>query len=302
VKPGDDNCILLVEDVIKSYGQKLVLDDVDFSVREGEFCSVVGPSGCGKSTLLRLVLGQEFPSAGRVHIDGKEVGHPNPERGIVYQKYTLFPHLSVLENVMLGMRLTHSLPQWLRKRRELRDEAVSMLERMRLGGDLKKYPHQLSGGMQQRVAIAQAMIMKPRILLMDEPFGALDPGTREDMQVYLLEVWEELKTTIFFVTHDLEEAAFLGTRLLVLSQYYSDERGDGPNVVRGARLVADYQIKTSAGSTVVKGTAEFGELLQQVKQEGFEADYRKHVDEFNLRHPDAWRTLREEETSKKPSK
>jgi NitT/TauT family transport system ATP-binding protein len=148
--------------------------------------------------------------------------------------------------------------------------------------------------MQQRVAIAQALIMRPKILLMDEPFGALDPGTRERMQLFVLELWEEFDMTLFFVTHDLEEAVFLGTRIVVLSQYYTDDR-DVTDGARGARIVADYALARKAASTTVKARAEFGELIQQIRHEGFDPEYRGHVSRFNLKHPDSFQTLRPEE-------
>lgn len=287
--------MILIENVYKSYGAKLVLDNVDLAVSEGELCTVVGPSGCGKSTLLRLILGQEEPTSGRVHIEGEPGGHADTRRGIVYQKYSLYPHLSVLDNVLLGKRLTLGLGERLRRRAELREEAMQYLARMRLDQHAGKYPHELSGGMQQRVAIAQALIMKPKILMMDEPFGALDPGTREDMQVFLLELWEQAGMTIFFVTHDLEEAAFLGTRLLVVSQFYRDDRGTGPRVARGAKVVADYKLERAALSTRVKESHDFAALLAQVRREGFDPAHQQHVSAFNLKHPDSFQTLTEEE-------
>lgn len=149
--------------------------------------------------------------------------------------------------------------------------------------------------MQQRVAIAQSLIMKPRILLMDEPFGALDPDTREEMQVFLLELWDESRMTVFFVTHDLEEAAYLGTRILVLSQYYTDDRGNGTGVRRGAKIVADYQLPRIAASTQAKRDSSFVELIENIRREGFSPDYLQHVREFNLRHPDSFQTLTPEE-------
>ncbi len=288
-KPNRDN-LLFIENLYKAYGAKVVLDDIDLSVKGGELCTVVGPSGCGKSTLLRLILGQEEPTKGDILIGGKQVGYPSPERGIVYQKYTLFPHLSVLENVILGKNLTAGPIEGFRRRKEFRDEALFFLEKMRLTEHGGKYPHELSGGMQQRVALAQSLIMKPYILLMDEPFGALDPGTREHLQIFLLELWEEFRMTVFFVTHDLEEAVFLGTRILVLSQYYSDDRGEGYSD-RGARIVADYPLPRQATSTVVKETAEFGRLIQQIRLDGFDPTYRQHVTKFNLRHEDSFQTL-----------
>ena len=286
---------LQVEDVYKSYGGKVVLDNVDLSVQPGELCTLVGPSGCGKSTLLRLILGEEFPTAGSLRVDGLEIGPPDVRRGIVFQRYSLFPHLSVVDNVSLGLRLRHGARQAGQDRRAVRDVAMSYLERVRLAGHADKYPHQLSGGMQQRVAIAQSLVMKPKILLMDEPFGALDPDTREDMQIFLLELWEQDEMMIFFVTHDLEEAAYLGTRILVLSQYYRDDRGSVPGVSRGAKIVADHQLPRAVMGTGVKHTAEFTDLITQIRQEGFDPGYLQHARDFNLSHPDAYRTLTTDE-------
>ena len=288
----DTASFIYLEDISKSYGAKIVLDDIDLKVRQGEFCTVVGPSGCGKSTLLRLILGQEKCTSGRIMMEGREIELPSPDRGIVYQQYSLFPHLTILDNIMLGKLLSRPFWERLTRKREARKEAQSYLESVQLGAHAKKYPHELSGGMRQRVAIAQALIMKPRILMMDEPFGALDPGTREAMQVLILELWEKHGMTIFFVTHDLEEAVFLGTRILVISQYYTDKRGSGPEVQRGSRIVADYPLRrTTAASTRIKETAEFGRLIQTIRSDGFDPDYLQHVTEFNLRHGDSFQTL-----------
>jgi len=184
----NQNNKLSIEDVYKSYGNKLVLDNIDLKVAAGELCTLVGPSGCGKSTLLRLLLGQEFADAGSIIIDGAPARHPDPHRGIVYQKYSLFPHMTVFDNVMAGSRLSKQA-WYLPWKRDKDDEAfaISMLERLRLVDAMRKFPHELSGGMQQRVAIAQALMSKPPLLLMDEPFGALDPDTREQMQIYLMD-------------------------------------------------------------------------------------------------------------------
>lgn len=282
--------LLHLEDIYKSYGSKRVLDDIDLSVAAGEFCTLVGPSGCGKSTLLRLILGQEQPDSGEILVSGMPVGLPDASRGIVYQKYSLYPHLTALENVMLGKDLAGSLLSRGSLRRTYRDEAMAMLERVRLAGHADKFPHELSGGMQQRVAIVQTLIMRPQIVLMDEPFGALDPGVREDLQVFLLELWEELGLTIFFVTHDLEEGVYLGTRLLVLSQYYTDARGDAPEVTRGAKIVADHSLPKEAQSTKAKNAHRFADLIVDIKRAGFDASFRQHIDDFNLKHPDSFRT------------
>ncbi len=286
---------LRIEDLYKSYGPKRVLDNVDLSVESGELCTLVGPSGCGKSTLLRQILGEESPDAGLITIKGIPVGCPDTRRGIVFQRYSLFPHLTVLENVLLGLRLESNQWGWWRKRRECREQAMHYLQRMRLAEHATKYPHELSGGMQQRVAIAQSLILKPQILMMDEPFGALDPDTREQMQLFLLELWDAQRMTVFFVTHDLEEAVYLGTRILVLSQYYQDDRGEAPTVNRGAKIVADYQLPRAINPTEVKRSPEFTDLVQRIRHEGFDPAIRRHVREFNLKHPDSFHTLTPEE-------
>lgn len=289
-----EKSLLWIEDVYKIYGDKVVLDDIDLGVAEGEFVTVVGPSGCGKSTLLRLILGQEFPTRGTILIEGKPIGFADPTRGIVYQRYSLFRHRTVLGNVLEGSRLSLSFFERRRRKKELIDEAKHFLEKVHLAPDFDKYPYELSGGMRQRVAIAQSLIMKPKILLMDEPFGALDPSTRQSMQLFLLELWENLGMTIFFVTHDLEEAIFLGTRIIVLSHQYLDDRGQDSHVKRGARVIADHPLSVEAKSVDVKKTAEFGELIQEVRLE-VDARHKRHVKDFNLKHPFSWRTLREEE-------
>jgi NitT/TauT family transport system ATP-binding protein len=292
---GENKYRLHIKDVYKSYGPRLILDNIDLSVTSGELCSVVGPSGCGKSTLLRIILGQEQPDSGVVLVDGEPISTPDSTRGIVFQKYALFPHLTVLDNVLLGKKLSSSFGQWRLNKNSYKEEAVSLLKEMRLDTDLNKYPSMLSGGMQQRVAIAQALIMKPKILMMDEPFGALDPGTREDMQILLLSLWEKYKMTIFFVTHDLEEAVYLGTRILLISQYYSDARVGKQKNQLGAKIVGDYPLVREAQSTLIKSSAQFSELIREIRQTGFEPSYRKNVNEFNLTHRDSWRTLTEEE-------
>jgi NitT/TauT family transport system ATP-binding protein len=297
---NSDNRYLHIEDLYKRYGDKLVLDNIDLAVEQGELCTLVGPSGCGKSTLLRILVGEERQSEGHVLLDGEVIGTPDAKRGIVFQRYSLFPHLSVLDNVTLGLRLGGRPGSDRLSRKQIEEEAYSYLKRVRLEDHGKKYPHELSGGMQQRVAIAQSLIMKPKLLLMDEPFGALDPDTREDLQLFLVELWEEQRMTVFFITHDLQEAAFLGTRLLVLSQYYRDDRGDGPEVNRGSKIVADHALPRYMASTEVKHSAEFGDLIQQVREEGFNPEYLQHARTFNLTHPNAYQTLTDEESRETP--
>lgn len=281
-------------DVTKSYGSTLVLADIDLKVRQREFCTVVGPSGCGKSTLLRLILGQETPSSGTITMNGQPIRKPEPNRGIVYQRYALFPHLTVVQNIMMGQLLIWSPWKSLLYRKAAREEALHYLENVQLAEHADKYPHELSGGMQQRVAIAQALIKKPQVLMMDEPFGALDPGTREAMQVLILHLWETHGMTIFFVTHDLEEAVFIGTRLIVLSQFYTVGPAASPRPGVGARIVGDYPLDVCK-STHAKETAEFGHIIQTVRHEGFDPHNRQHVEDFSLLHSDAFQTLKDNE-------
>jgi ABC-type nitrate/sulfonate/bicarbonate transport system ATPase subunit len=191
-------------------GTFTALKDVSFEVRESEIVILVGPSGCGKSTLLNTAAGLIYPSDGRILVDGKPVVGPGRDRGMVFQAYTLFPWLRVQENVEYGMRLNSI------RREERRSVAEHYLGLVGLLDARDRYPYQLSGGMRQRVAIARALANEPRVLLMDEPFGALDAQTRVLMQQLLLDVWERSRMTILFVTHDIEEAVFLGDRVYVM--------------------------------------------------------------------------------------
>ncbi len=296
---------LHIQDLYKQYGDNVILDNIDLSVSEGAFVTVVGPSGCGKSTLLRLILGQESPTSGNVLIDRIPVGTANVSRGIVYQKYSLFPNLSVLDNVLLGKKLGDNKKAWGSHKKEIVDEAMHFLSSVKLAEHAGKYPHELSGGMQQRVAVMQALIMKPRILMMDEPFGALDPGTREDIQIFLLERWKEHGMTVFFVTHDLEEAVFLGSRIITLSQYYVDDRHDSDEKRHheapwhGAKIVSDHNIKHMDDdirkSVNEKLTKEFTELVEEIRHDGFNPDHCQHVSDFSLNHHNSFQTLTDEE-------
>jgi NitT/TauT family transport system ATP-binding protein len=186
------------------------LRDVSLEVRESEIVVLVGPSGCGKSTLLNTAAGLIYPSAGRILVDGRPVVGPGRDRGMVFQAYTLFPWLRVQGNVEYGMKL-NKVPAG--ERRKVADHYLRLVG---LHDARDRFPHQLSGGMRQRVAIARALANDPRVLLMDEPFGALDAQTRVLMQQLLLNVWERSRMTILFVTHDIEEAVFLGDRIYVM--------------------------------------------------------------------------------------
>jgi NitT/TauT family transport system ATP-binding protein len=186
------------------------LSRVSFEVRQREFISVIGPSGCGKSTLIRILAGLDYPTSGTVRLDGRAVQGPGADRGMVFQAYTLFPWLTVKKNVMFGLNMK-GVP-----RAAAEQLALEWLGVVGLADAADKYPGQLSGGMKQRVAIARALANEPRILLMDEPFGALDAQTRCSMQAHLLRIWEAVDVTVLFITHDLEEAVYLSDRIVVL--------------------------------------------------------------------------------------
>ncbi|WP_321926021.1 ABC transporter ATP-binding protein [Burkholderia sp. BCC1998] len=191
-------------------GECVALDDISFRTHRREFVCVIGPSGCGKSTLIRILAGLDAQTSGEVLLDGKPVQGPGADRGMVFQGYTLFPWLTVKKNVMFGLRMNGSSSG------EAEREALQWLDLVGLTRFADVYPHQLSGGMKQRVAIARALANRPRILLMDEPFGALDAQTRARMQTHLLDIWRNIDVTILFITHDLDEAIFLADRILVL--------------------------------------------------------------------------------------
>ena len=206
----------------QEYGSLIVLEKLNLLVEGPEFVTIVGASGCGKSTFLRILLGQERPSRGSILLDGEPLpDEPGPERGVVFQRYSVFPHLSALDNVCLGPDFEASpLLGRVRgaERARLRERGAEMLRSVGLGDAMGRYPAQLSGGMQQRLAIAQALMMRPKILLLDEPFGALDPGIRRDMHELILGLWRENAMTVFMVTHDIQEGFELGTRLLVFDK------------------------------------------------------------------------------------
>lgn len=194
-------------------GPVVALEDISFDIHRRELITVIGPSGCGKSTLIRILAGLEPASSGSVKLDGTEVTGPGPDRGMVFQTYTLFPWLTVKKNVMFGLQ------QRADSATHVESEAMQWIDLVGLEKFAGHYPHQLSGGMKQRVAIARALAARPRILLMDEPFGALDAQTRAKMQKYLLEIWRNIDITIVFITHDLDEAILLADRILVLQAH-----------------------------------------------------------------------------------
>jgi ABC-type nitrate/sulfonate/bicarbonate transport system ATPase subunit len=244
------NDVLSVHAVSKTFpGGTVALQATDLAVQENDFITILGPSGCGKSTLLRMVAGLDTPTAGRIALDGQPVQGPGADRGMVFQSYTLFPWLTVRENVCFGLR---------EKKMPLPEQhaiAQRFIDKVGLRGFESHYPKQLSGGMQQRTALARALANNPRILLMDEPFGALDHQTRELMQELLLTVWEGERKTVLFVTHDIDEAIFMGNRVVVMS-------------ARPGRIKCDLAVPLPhPRHYAMKTTAPFAELKARLTEE-----------------------------------
>jgi NitT/TauT family transport system ATP-binding protein len=244
-----------VSDVGVRYFGASVLERVNLSVDEGAFVTIVGASGCGKSTFLRLLLSQERPTSGSISVEGTPLPpRPTPDRGIVFQRYSVFPHLTVTENLILPLELERSRlfgRVFGPARQRLREEVEATLEHIGLAAARARYPAQLSGGMQQRLAIAQALLKKPRMLLLDEPFGALDPGIRRDMHELLLSLWNETGMTIFMVTHDIAEAFKLGTRLIVFDKL----RAEGSEGVSAPGASITYDLPLRRPTTTVDDLA-----------------------------------------------
>ena len=244
---------LTVRGVERRFDTTLALQATDLDVAENDFITILGPSGCGKSTLLRIVAGLDRQTAGEVMLEGRRIDGPGADRGMVFQSYTLFPWLSVRDNVCFGLRERGM------GRTEQLETANAFLAKVGLRGFEHHYPKQLSGGMQQRVAIARALANGPRMLLMDEPFGALDHQTRELMQELLLGIWEGEKKTVLFVTHDIDEAVFMGSRVVVMSAR--------PGRIKLDRAVSlphprHYSVKTTPEFMALKA-----ELTEQVRVE-----------------------------------
>jgi NitT/TauT family transport system ATP-binding protein len=215
-----------VHNVWKQYGDNVVLENLRLEVPDNEFVTIVGASGCGKTTFLRMLLGTEQPTRGQILIDGVPIRpEPDPSRGVVFQRYSLFPHLTVMGNLLLGLELKRSRllgRLFGAARRAAKQRAGNMLEAVGLAAARDRYPAQLSGGMQQRLSIAQAVICEPKILLLDEPFGALDPGVTGDMHELIKKLWRENGMTIFMISHDIQESFKLGTRLLTFDKVRRD--------------------------------------------------------------------------------
>jgi NitT/TauT family transport system ATP-binding protein len=219
IPDGRVNCfkmaLLEIKNVCKLFqvdGQVMeTLRDINLSIRDHEFVCFIGPSGCGKTTLLRIIAGLEDPSSGSVYLDGDPIMGPGPERGMVFQEYSLFPWRTVIDNIAFGLELKGV------NKKERLERSRQYLKMVGLERFSDRYPHELSGGMKQRVAIARALVNDPKALLMDEPFGALDAQTRNIMQSELLRIWDEERSTVVFVTHSVDEAIYLADRIVIMS-------------------------------------------------------------------------------------
>ncbi len=296
------------------FGNKKVLWDINLKVERGQFLSLVGPSGCGKSTLLRAIVGTHLPKEGRMLVNAaRDLGKmapiqgPGRDRGIVYQHYSLFPFLTARENVALGLKLDQtSIPhrlfhylKWRRLRREHLQRADAYLEKVKLPDAGKLYPHEMSGGMRQRVAIAQALIMQPEIILLDEPFGALDEATREDLQRLLLQLYEQNQTakkhnqpppyTLIIVTHELNEAIYVGDRLVGLSMYWDWKERDH-KACPGATIVYDCPSPVFEPHEA-REYEQFEQQREEVRQQVFTPNRSqsigKHITYWNEHSPPA---------------
>lgn len=257
---------IAVRNLAKAYGGTIVLERVNIDVPAGAFCTIVGASGCGKSTFLRMLLSQEHPDTGQILLDGVALPpEPTADRGIVFQRYSVFPHLTVEDNLLLGAEFQSS-PLIGRKfgaaRRQAREAVRETLEKIGLAPARSRYPAQLSGGMQQRLAIAQALLKEPDVLLLDEPFGALDPGIRADMHDLLLDLWKERAMTVFMVTHDIHEAFKLGTRVLVFDKVRHDPHAPERY---GATITYDLPLDREGAREVPEPSQLFGQPADAIR-------------------------------------
>ena len=241
-----------IANIKKSFGRTQVLNDISLDIPSGQMVALLGPSGSGKTTLLRIIAGLEHQTSGHIRFHGTDVSrlHARDRKvGFVFQHYALFRHMTVFDNIAFGLTV---LPRRERPNAAaIKAKVTKLLEMVQLAHLADRFPAQLSGGMQQRLAIAQAFVMQPRVLLLDEPFGALDPGIRKDMHGLLLQLWSETRMTVFMVTHDLAEGFNLGTRLLVFDKVRIDPQA--PNAW-GARVTYDIPLNEARMSQITTGS------------------------------------------------
>jgi NitT/TauT family transport system ATP-binding protein len=256
--------VICVKRLWKEYGSQVVLENLNLEVRDHEFVTIVGASGCGKTTFLRMLLGMEQASRGTLLLDGQPISaEPDADRGIVFQRYSLFPHLTVEENLTLGLDFAKARflgRTFGARRRAALARAHDLLNEIGLWTARDRYPSQLSGGMQQRLSIAQSVICEPKVLLLDEPFGALDPGITSDMHEIILRLWERNRMTIFMITHDLKESFELGTRLLVFDKVRVDPQS--PEAY-GATITYDIALTRSRSTVRTLNQAASASTLEE---------------------------------------
>lgn len=287
---SNDNVALQVEGVSHWFGDFRVLNDINLRITAGQIVSLVGPSGCGKSTLLKAILGTHPTREGRIIVDGKEIRSPSRNVGIVYQHYSLFDFLTAESNVAMGLKLDQTSlpyrmllwPQWRALRKQHLDQSRAFLKKVSLEAACGKYPAELSGGMRQRVAIAQSLILKPKLVLLDEPFGALDEATRESLQMMLLSFYQEnLKAkaegrvpeyTILIVTHELNEAIYVANRVIGLSRFHDEGE-------HGAMVVYDRPCPVFHPDDP-KDLAAFVEQREELRKAVFDPKYVKHHSKY----------------------
>lgn len=254
-----------INNVFKEYNGNPILERVNTTLPDHEFCLILGSSGAGKSTLLRMLLSQETPTRGEILIDGEPIDvEPQADRGVVFQRYSVFPHMTVLGNVMAGPSFRDSRffgRLFGRRKATLRDRAMELLEQVGLADAAAKCPAQLSGGMQQRLAIAQALIMEPKVLLLDEPFGALDHATKKAMHKLILDLWETNKMTIVMVTHDIQEAFTLGTRVLMVDKLRQDPQA--PEAY-GSTIVHDLRLDPASKEPLTPSEGDEAESMEDI--------------------------------------
>lgn len=254
--------------VHKSFVQKgqrvQALSDINFSIEEGEFICVIGPSGCGKSTLISLIAGLEFPDSGQVFVDSKVVEGPSRNVLVVFQEAALFPWLTVLDNVEFGLKIAGVSQD------ERRARAIEAIKMVHLSKFINAHPHELSGGMKQRAAIARSLVLKPQVLLMDEPFAALDAQTRQMLMEELQDIWQKTKMTVLFVTHNVREATFLSDRVLEITARPGTIKHEYPIAVPRPRREQDAHLLTI--QTKIMGSLK--DEIEKVAKEQLDTDYR----------------------------
>lgn len=253
---------VILDNIWKEYGDQIVLERLNLSIASGSFVALVGPSGCGKTTLLKMLLGEEKPTKGQILLDGKPLRpEPDADRGVVFQRYSVFPHLTVLGNLLIGLEFQRSpvMGRLFGTRREKAiEEARALISAVGLAGHEDKYPAALSGGMQQRLALAQTLIRRPKVLLLDEPFGALDPGIRAEIHNLTQKLWADQGITIVMVTHDLSEAFLLGTRVIALER----RRNLPEEAARyGATIIHDIEVWPKKTPKALNGTSHLAQPL-----------------------------------------